>query len=118
VDNAAFTIASAANLLFLANDLQVQQGMAINQTWNTQAKNINFPRAASNITLEFETMNNSVVVKQADVVLLTYPLDYGQNYTAADKLMDLDYVSFVRELRLPWTNLCSTPTSSHQMGLL
>jgi hypothetical protein len=38
-------------------------------------------------------MNDSVAVKQADVVLLTYPLDYGEDYTAADKLLDLDYVS-------------------------
>ena len=39
-------------------------------------------------------MNNSIEVKQADVVLLTYPLDYSQsNYTYADKLLDLDYVS-------------------------
>jgi predicted dinucleotide-binding enzyme len=38
-------------------------------------------------------MNNSVEVKQADVVLLTYPLDYNQNYTTQDKLEDLNYVS-------------------------
>jgi len=39
-------------------------------------------------------MNNSVNVKQADVVLLTYPLDYDQNdYTEEDKLLDLNYVS-------------------------
>lgn len=39
-------------------------------------------------------MNNNIQVKQADVVLLAYPLDYSQsNYTAVDKLMDLDYVS-------------------------
>jgi hypothetical protein len=33
----------------------------------------------------------SLIVKQADVVLLTYPLDFGQDYTAEDKLLDLDY---------------------------
>lgn len=39
-------------------------------------------------------MKNNVEVKQADVVLLTYPLDYGgSNYTVADKLLDLDYYS-------------------------
>jgi len=36
-------------------------------------------------------MNNSAAVKQADIVLLNYPLDYGVNYTEADKLLDLDY---------------------------
>jgi hypothetical protein len=72
----------------------MQQNQTINQTWAVQASDIAFPVAPSNITLEYETMNNSIQVKQADVVLLTYPLDYSQsNYTAADKLMDLDYVS-------------------------
>jgi trehalose/maltose hydrolase-like predicted phosphorylase len=96
VDNPAFTIASAAELLILANDLRIQQGQSINQTWDTQSKSIDFPVSpSSNITLEYETMNNSISVKQADVVLMNYPLDYsGNNYTAADKLMDLDYVSY------------------------
>jgi trehalose/maltose hydrolase-like predicted phosphorylase len=73
----------------------MQQNQSINQTWAIQAKEIDFPVAPSNITLEYENMNNSIQVKQADVVLLTYPLHYSQsNYTYADKLMDLDYVSF------------------------
>lgn len=43
------------------------------------------------VTLEFTTMNGSAVVKQADVVLNTYPLDYTSNYTTQDSLNDLDY---------------------------
>ncbi|KUJ11837.1 glycoside hydrolase family 65 protein [Mollisia scopiformis] len=91
VDNGAFTIASAAELLRVANALRVQQGLEVNSTWETQWQGIEFPTAPSNITLEYQTMNNSVAVKQADVVLLTYPLDYGEDYTADDKLLDLDY---------------------------
>jgi trehalose/maltose hydrolase-like predicted phosphorylase len=94
VDNPAFTIASAADLLSFANYLRREQGLPENETWAKQAANIQFPRAASNITLEYQTMTNSVQVKQADVVLLTYPLDYGENgYSPADKLLDLDFVS-------------------------
>ncbi len=74
------------------NNLRRAQGLAINETWETQWQNIEFPEAASNVTLEYQTMNNSVAVKQADVVLLTYPLDYGQGYTEEEKLVDLDYV--------------------------
>ena len=37
-------------------------------------------------------MNNSVPVKQADVVLNTYPLNYRNNYTEEQSLNDLDYV--------------------------
>ncbi|CZR59855.1 probable ATH1 Acid trehalase, vacuolar [Phialocephala subalpina] len=91
VDNGAFTIASAAELLKLANALRVQEGLEVNSTWEAQWQGIDFPTAPSNITKEYLTMNNSVAVKQADVVLLTYPLDYGENYTAEDKLLDLDY---------------------------
>jgi trehalose/maltose hydrolase-like predicted phosphorylase len=93
VDNGAFTIASAAELLREANALRIAQGLPINETWQEQWQNIAFPSAPSNISLEYQTMNDSVAVKQADVVLLTYPLDYGEDYTAADKLLDLDYVS-------------------------
>lgn len=92
VNNTAFTISSAAELLTQANALRSARGLEINETWKDQSANIAFPRAPSNITLEYLGMNNSVAVKQADVVLLTYPLDYGANYTAADKLLDLDYV--------------------------
>jgi hypothetical protein len=38
-------------------------------------------------------MNDSVVVKQADVALLAYPLDFQQDYSQAQKLLDLDYYS-------------------------
>jgi len=93
VNNTAFTIASAAALLTQANSLRSARGLDINETWQDQSANIAFPKAPSNITLEYVGMNNSVAVKQADVVLLTYPLDYGQNYTTDEKLLDLDYVS-------------------------
>jgi trehalose/maltose hydrolase-like predicted phosphorylase len=96
VDNPAFTIASASKFLSLTNDLRVEFGQARNDTWDTEAQMIAFPRSPSNITLEYQTMNNSVEVKQADVVLMTYPLDFIQNYTAVDKLSDLDYVSLAR----------------------
>ncbi|KAJ5219710.1 hypothetical protein N7468_008914 [Penicillium chermesinum] len=43
------------------------------------------------VTLEFTTMNGSAVVKQADVVLDTFPLDYTANYTTQNSLNDLDY---------------------------
>jgi trehalose/maltose hydrolase-like predicted phosphorylase len=93
VDNGAFTIASAAMLLQNANQIRAAQGLPINEAWQIQAENIAFPKSGSGITKEFEAMNNSVVVKQADVVLLAYPLGFDQNYTAEDKLEDLEYVS-------------------------
>lgn len=83
------------------------------------SENIEFPTASSDITLEYQTMDNNVIVKQADVILLAYPLDYDQNnYTEADKLLDLDYVS--PQYFIPYTSLtfCSIPTDSLQMDRL
>lgn len=114
VNNPAFTISSASKLLVSANDLLLAQGRSINDTWYDIANDIAFPRAESNITLEYQTMNNSVLVKQADVVLLTYPLGYSLNYTAEDALLDLDYVSRGRNrsCRARKLTICSTPSSS------
>ena len=83
------------------------------------SENIEFPTAASNITLEYQTMDNNVNVKQADVILLAYPLDYDQNdYTSADKLQDLDYVSL--QCPIPYRSLIfrSILTDSLQMDQL
>lgn len=94
IDNGAFTIASSADLLLIANDLRRKDGLQINETWRNQSENVEFPQADTGITLEYQTMNNSVEIKQADVVLLTYPLDYDQNdYQVGNKLLDLDYYS-------------------------
>lgn len=92
IDNGAFTLGSAGKLLKVANALRAEQGLPINTTWEQQWQNVAYPKAASNITLEFQGMNNSAPVKQADIVLLTYPLDYNENYSSSDKLLDLDYV--------------------------
>ena len=55
------------------------------------SENIEFPQSDAGITLEYQVMNNSVEVKQADVVLLTYPLDFDQNdYNTTKKQLDLD----------------------------
>lgn len=99
VDNTAFTLASASQLLTRANEMLASQGKAINETWAKIAANIAFPRAKSNITLEYTGMNNSLVVKQADIVLISYPLGFEQNYTKENSLLDLDYVSPHRHSR-------------------
>ncbi|KYK57412.1 putative acid trehalase protein [Drechmeria coniospora] len=93
VNNPSFTISSASQLLMRVNELLLSRGRPANETWARIADRIAFPRAASGITLEYQTMNNSVEVKQADVVLITYPLGYDRNYTTNNSLLDLDYYS-------------------------
>lgn len=93
VNNTAFTIASTSRLLQTANLLRVADGLPKIDLWEDQAARIAFPKSSSGISREYDGMNNSVAVKQADTVLLTYPLDFNQNYTQENKLQDTDYVS-------------------------
>lgn len=78
--------------LMYANDFRKQFGLEENKTWAEKAENVLVIRD-NDVTLEFTTMNGSAVVKQADVILVTYPLTYTNNYTSQDALNDLDYVS-------------------------
>ncbi|KAH7356788.1 glycoside hydrolase family 65 protein [Rhexocercosporidium sp. MPI-PUGE-AT-0058] len=91
IDNGAFTLASSSEVLRHANELRFEHGDPINETWKVQADNVAYPVADSMITLEYSTMNNSAAVKQADIVLINYPLVYSRNYTDTQKLLDLDY---------------------------
>ncbi|KAJ5691973.1 hypothetical protein N7462_001396 [Penicillium macrosclerotiorum] len=90
VDAGGFTMPLIAETLTYANTFRQQFGLLENETWNEMADNVLVIRE-NGVTLEFTTMNGSAAVKQADVVLNTYPLDYTSNYTAQDSLNDLDY---------------------------
>lgn len=77
-----------AETLSNANAFRQQFGIETNSTWDEMAANVLVLRE-NGVTLEFTTMNGSAVVKQADVILDTYPLDYATQ----DPLNDLNYVS-------------------------
>ncbi|KAI9886287.1 MAG: hypothetical protein M1823_001896 [Watsoniomyces obsoletus] len=93
IDNGAFTLASASKILTTANYFRELYGQPRNDTWELIADNVPIPYDVSGITVEYDGMNNSVPVKQADVVLNTYPLNYRNNYTERQSLNDLDYYS-------------------------
>ena len=93
IDNGAFTLAAASKVLTTANYFRSVYGQEVNETWDDIANNVAIPYDDSGITIEYEGMNNSVPIKQADVILSTYPFDYRNNYTEEQSLMDLDYVS-------------------------
>jgi trehalose/maltose hydrolase-like predicted phosphorylase len=92
VDAGGFTMPLIAETLRNTNSFRQQFGLEENSTWDQMAENVLVIRE-NGVTLEFTTMNGSAVVKQADVVLNTYPLDYTSNYTTQEALDDLDYVS-------------------------
>lgn len=93
VDNGGFTMPLIADTLTNGNFFRSMFNLSKNATWETQAQNIFVSRDAdAGITLEYTGMNGSVSVKQADVVLDTFPLSYTMNgYTTNDSLNDLNY---------------------------
>lgn len=93
VNNGGYTMALIASHLTYANQFRSSFGSAANSTWNEIAQNVRIGRDEdAGVTLEFTGMNGTAVVKQADVILNTYPLSFtGQNYTSSDSLSDLDY---------------------------
>ncbi|POS86754.1 hypothetical protein EPUL_003115 [Erysiphe pulchra] len=90
INNGAFTLAATAKVLSLANSLKKEKGLPIVDLWEFQRENIKLPVAESNVTLEYEGMNNSVVVKQADVILISY-INYYTNYPVYRQVLDLNY---------------------------
>lgn len=93
VDNGAYTMALISTTLNNANMFRSMFGLPQNSTWQSQAQNVIISRDETvDLTLEYTSMNGSIDVKQADVVLNTYPLDYhGDGYSNRDSLSDLDY---------------------------
>lgn len=68
-----------------ANALRARFGMEENSTWANISAHINIPiYTPANIILEYAAMNNSVSVKQADVVLVDDFLDYPNPYSLSD----------------------------------
>jgi len=73
----------------------------VESNWSLIAENVALPFAPSGILTEFLGANNTAVIKQDDVDLINYPLDYSsENYTREDKLTSLDYVSTCMQLPL------------------
>lgn len=59
--------------------------------WKHIAENTVVPyNFSANIVLEYQGMNGSVQIKQADVVLLNYPLEWRYNESQA--LSDMNFV--------------------------
>ncbi|KAF2432814.1 putative acid trehalase [Tothia fuscella] len=98
VDNAGFTMALMQTHLATANELRTRFGLPINETWADQGPKIEVSvNTDANIILEYSTMNGSISVKQADVVLIDDFLDYPNPYS----LSDLDYYAGKQSMNGP-----------------
>lgn len=102
VDNGGFTMPLIADTLSNANMFRQMFGMSANATFEDIAANIFISRdSGAGIIDEYTGMNGSIAVKQADVVLNTFPLNYQNNYTAQDSLNDLEFYAGKQSLDGP-----------------
>lgn len=102
VSNGGFTQALIADTLLNGNFFRDLVGRPENQTWETQANNIYLDRnAEAGIINEYTGMNGDISVKQADVILNTFPLNFQLNYTPEDSLNDLEYYAGKQSLNGP-----------------
>ena len=102
VDNGGFTMPLIADTLTNANTFRQMFGLPLNSTYSDIASNIYISRDPNaGIIDEYTGMNGSISVKQADVVLDTFPLNYQINYTAQDSLNDLQYYAGKQSLNGP-----------------
>lgn len=82
----------------MANSFRAQFGMQENATWANISSLIDIPiDQSADIILEYQTMNNTISVKQADVVLVDDFLDYPNPYS----LSDLNYYAGKQSLNGP-----------------
>ncbi|EGW35233.1 uncharacterized protein SPAPADRAFT_132877 [Spathaspora passalidarum NRRL Y-27907] len=84
VDNGAYTNAGISLVMKWAIALGNHLGKDVPQIFQNIAGNMYIPSAnnSQEITLEYSGMNSSVGIKQADVIMMTYPLD--------NELLDLE----------------------------
>jgi len=93
VDNGAFTNAGIDSLMKWTLMTAAHLGEEINPRWVKVNNNIHIPRSETGITLEYSEMNATVSIKQADVILLTFPLDFNDFHSYKQAKKDLFYYS-------------------------
>ncbi|KAF2860299.1 carbohydrate-binding module family 32 protein [Piedraia hortae CBS 480.64] len=97
-DNIGFTMALMKVHIDSANDLHTRFGLDRNETWANISSQILIPAyEPANIIKEYADMNDTVEVKQADVVLVDDFLNWPNKYT----LSDLDYYAGKQSLNGP-----------------
>lgn len=101
-DNGGFTMPLMGDTLMYANMFRELFGISRNATFDEQAENIFISRNVdAGIIDEYSGMNGSISVKQADVVLNIFPLNYQNQYTTTDRFNDLTYYAGKQSLNGP-----------------
>jgi hypothetical protein len=80
IDDGAFTNAGISQLMKWGTRAAQILGKTPDPKWLDIAQHIYIPEVPDlDLTVEFQGMNGSAAIKQADVVLITYPLEYPQS---------------------------------------
>lgn len=100
VDNGAYTNVGISQLLKWSTVLGNHLNLSVNPQWDVVSKDMFLPSSEYNITLEYDTMNSSIEVKQADVILISGILDdedgaleLNFDYNDDQLIRDLNYYS-------------------------
>lgn len=93
VADGSFTSSAISVVLEAASNLRRQAGIPVDDRWVQQLENMAIPTSDEGIVLEFRDMPNSIVSKQADVVLSHFPFDYRRNFSIEKRRLAMDYYS-------------------------
>ncbi|KAI5843591.1 glycosyl hydrolase family 65 central catalytic domain-containing protein [Tricharina praecox] len=90
IDNGAFTTSGVKVIMGIAQQAAAIMGLNTPPKWADVETNMFIPyNTEAQIIPEYAQMNGSVEIKQADVVLINYPLEFRLNESQA--LNDLDF---------------------------
>lgn len=91
VDNGAYTNAATSLLMKYAIAVSAHLNDPVSEKWPGIGNNMYLPKS-NGVVLEYSGMNSSVAVKQADVVMLTYPLE-NELITTKEALANINFYS-------------------------
>ncbi|KAK6825801.1 Acid trehalase [Apiospora arundinis] len=93
VSDGSFTSSAISITLEAATYFRKQAGIPVEDRWVEQLENMAVPTSEEGVVMEFRGMKNSIVSKQADVILSHYPFDYKRNFSTEKRRLAMDYYS-------------------------
>lgn len=102
VNNGAYTMSIIKYTLQAANYFNKMFHQSQNATWEVQAAAVAIPMdSETGLILEYTDMPDSIAIKQADVVMLTYPLNNANNASLASQQENLAFYASKQNLGGP-----------------
>ncbi|KAK8078028.1 hypothetical protein PG996_004198 [Apiospora saccharicola] len=93
VADGSFTSSAISVILEAAANLRRDAGIPVDEKWVQQSGNMAIPTSDGGVVLEFRGMPNSIISKQADVILSHFPFDYRRDFPIEKRRLATDYYS-------------------------